>query len=105
LGSACPGFLGALDCIVIPKGGRTKMVLGIYTKVNNNREKKKKKRIKNGRRSFCCCCHPANTKEAKQKTKNKRKNISRPFLSLVQQKRIVLGGYIYIYVYIRLGQH
>jgi hypothetical protein len=64
-----------------------------------------KKRIKNGRRSFCCCCHPANTKEAKQKTKNKRKNISRPFLSLVQQKRIVLGGYIYIYVYIRLGQH
>jgi hypothetical protein len=43
VGSARPGFLGALDCIVIPKGGRTKMVLGIYTKVNNNREKKIRK--------------------------------------------------------------
>lgn len=51
-----------------------------------------------GRRSCCCCCyHPANTKEAKQKTKKKRQNISRPFLFLVQQKRIVWGVYICVY--------
>lgn len=78
------------------------MVLGIYKSKQQPGEKEKNQKL--GRSCCFCCCHPANTKEAKQKNKRKERTLAGP-LSLVQQKRRVWRVYIYMCVYIRLGQH